>query len=222
MGRPTKADAHRIAQRRTQAIQLRINGATWKRIAQECGYAGPEAASTDVRRAVEQQTARQDEAATNLRAKQALQVVGDDYDPTSTVDPYVHMLRSVKRAAEMVATLELEVSELDRQQWTHGVTKTVQDPEGGRTVTAELAVSPTLKLYGEWVDRLAKVSRMVIDAGVSERLVEIEAEKGRMVADILRAVFDDPTLGLDTEQKIAARQVAAAKLRALPVGSGAA
>lgn len=53
----SRAQRTKTAERRTQAVQLRIAGASWDTIARQCGYASRGAASTDVTRAMEAATA---------------------------------------------------------------------------------------------------------------------------------------------------------------------
>jgi hypothetical protein len=54
-----KARAVITAERRTKAVQMKIEGATWDAIAKELGYAHKAAACTDVQRALEQNVIQQ-------------------------------------------------------------------------------------------------------------------------------------------------------------------
>lgn len=55
----SRAQRTKTAERRSQAVQLRIAGADWETIARTCGYASRGAACTDVNRALEVATAEQ-------------------------------------------------------------------------------------------------------------------------------------------------------------------
>lgn len=57
-----------IDQRRAKAVAMRVKGATWQQIADECGYAGRESACTDIRRFREETRAEAEEKLEELRA----------------------------------------------------------------------------------------------------------------------------------------------------------
>lgn len=76
-----------------------------------------------------------------------------------------------------------------------------------------------LRRYNDERDRLARVSAMCLSAGVAERLVELEEAKGRIIAELITAIIDDPTAGLTDDQRQTMRTVAAGHLRALPAAS---
>lgn len=59
MARPTRAQAVGIAERRAKAVQMRIEGSSFKAIAEDLGYKTASAASQDVGRALEQAVAEQ-------------------------------------------------------------------------------------------------------------------------------------------------------------------
>ena len=56
-------------------------------------------------------------------------------------------------------------------------------------------------LYGEERDRVAKVAKACLDAGVAERQIRLAEQYGSALADVLGAVFADPELGLAREQR---------------------
>lgn len=64
---PSRAKRAQVAQRRTQAIQLRLAGADWEQIAKTLGYSDKGSACKDVTRALEQAVAEQNESAEVLR-----------------------------------------------------------------------------------------------------------------------------------------------------------
>lgn len=63
----SRAQRTKTAERRSQAVQLRIAGADWETIARTCGYASRGAACTDVTRAMENATAEATRNADVLR-----------------------------------------------------------------------------------------------------------------------------------------------------------
>lgn len=73
-------------------------------------------------------------------------------------------------------------------------------------------------MYDRALDRAGRVSKMALDAGVAERLVQVEQEKGRLLADVIRAIFADPELGLTDAQRAVSGAVAGRHLRALTAG----
>lgn len=67
-GRPTDpAVKFTIAERRRRAVVLRIAGATWQQIANQCGYAGAAAAHKDITRLYEQQATELTTDVTHMR-----------------------------------------------------------------------------------------------------------------------------------------------------------
>lgn len=73
-------------------------------------------------------------------------------------------------------------------------------------------------MYDQALDRAARASKMALDAGVAERLVQVEQEKGRLLAEVMRQIFDDPELGLTEQQRALSGRVAGRHLRALTAG----
>lgn len=59
MARPTRAQSVNIAERRSKAVDMRIAGASFKAIAEACGYKTASAACQDVGRALEHAVAAQ-------------------------------------------------------------------------------------------------------------------------------------------------------------------
>lgn len=114
------------------------------------------------------------------------------------VNPHQALLEEVHRSAGVVAWLDAEVAHLDSDH---------------------AATSGVVRYYGDERDRLVRAGKAAVDAGVSERLVQLEEDKGRLVAELLMRIFADGELGLTAVQQQAARVVAARHLRALPEAS---
>jgi hypothetical protein len=60
-----------------------------------------------------------------------------------------------------------------------------------------------LTLYGEERDRVAKVAKACLDAGVAERQVALAERYGEQLAAVLGAIFEDKELGLADKQRAA-------------------
>ena len=60
---------------------------------------------------------------------------------------------------------------LDKNQLVHGIARTVQHPDGTRTVEARATVNVWVRLYQEERHRLVRVAKLAIDAGVAEQQV---------------------------------------------------
>jgi hypothetical protein len=74
------------------------------------------------------------------------------------------------------------------------------------------------EMYAKWLDIAARAAKLALDAGVAERLVRVEQDKGELLAGVIRAILNDPDLGLTAEQRQAAGPVAGRHLRALATG----
>lgn len=80
-----------------------------------------------------------------------------------------------------------------------------------------MAARAKLSLLSEWTDRVARVSKMALDAGIEERLVKLAERQGDAIVAIVRAIV----LGLELtpEQKQQAYVIAANELRGLTDGA---
>lgn len=132
-------------------------------------------------------------AAQREQAADAVQTLGLPRD----VEPHEALLEEVHRAAGHVAWLAGVVAELEKQQVVHGITRTVQMPDGTRSVEARAALNVWVKLYQEERDRLTRVAKVAIDAGVAERQVRLAERQAQQLAEVIRAVLTD--LGHDLE-----------------------
>jgi hypothetical protein len=73
-------------------------------------------------------------------------------------------------------------------------------------------------MYDQALDRASRAAKAALDAGVAEALVRVEQEKGRILAEVMRAIFADPELGLTEEQRAVSGKVAGRHLRVLTAG----
>lgn len=91
------------------------------------------------------------------------------------------------------------------------------DKDGGVFATGE-AIRGLVNLEAQERDRAAGMAAKAIAAGLATRQVELAERQGALVADMVRALFADPELGLSAEQLQHAPVVAARHLRALGPG----
>jgi hypothetical protein len=91
------------------------------------------------------------------------------------------------------------VGQLDKSQIVHSITRTVQAADGTRTVEARATVNVWVRLYQEWHDRLVRVSKLAIDAGVAELQVRLAEKQAQQLAAVIRAILTDLGHDLDEE-----------------------
>jgi hypothetical protein len=60
-------------------------------------------------------------------------------------------------------------------------------------------VNVWVRLYQEWHDRLVRVAKTAIDAGVEERQVRLAEAQAQRLAAVIRAILTD--LGYDLEEE---------------------
>lgn len=87
--------------------------------------------------------------------------------------------------------------------------------EGDAVATSEDARA-IVKLYNDERDRLAKVAKLAIDAGLEERAVRVLEDQAVMIAKVLRATI--MALELPPETQVRAFSIMAQELRALGPG----
>jgi hypothetical protein len=107
------------------------------------------------------------------------------------VEPHEALLEEVWRTAGHVEWLGGVVRGLEPQQLVRGITKTVQFRDGTRTVEARAAPNLWIKLYQEERDRLVRVAKAAIDAGVDERQVRITEGQAQQLARVVSAIVTD-------------------------------
>jgi hypothetical protein len=126
-------------------------------------------------------------AAQRREAERAVAVFGLPRE----VDAHAALLEEVHRAAGHVAWLAEVVGQLDKSQIVHSITRTVQAADGTRTVEARATVNVWVRLYQEWHDRLVRVSKLAIDAGVAELQVRLAEKQAQQLAAVIRAILTD-------------------------------
>lgn len=66
------------------------------------------------------------------------------------------------------------------------------------------AIRALVTLYNQERDRCASFAKTAVAAGLAERQVRLAEKQGALIADVLRAVLGDASLGLSAEQRAAA------------------
>lgn len=120
-------------------------------------------------------------------------------------DPLEGLLREVGRSAVAVEILGSLVGDLDVQSDLH-------KPNHLGDQTSHIL----FKMWSEERERHARFCKMALDAGVQERQVQVAEAQGQMMARVIAAVFDDPSLGLTEAQRRMGKKTAARHLKALP------
>jgi hypothetical protein len=111
---------------------------------------------------------------------------------------------------------------LEEVRWSAGHVAWLRDriAERGEAPTREL-VTPEgralLDLYGEERDRLVRISKTTLDAGVEERRVQLAESQGALVAGAIRRIL--VRLNLTPEQELLVGTVVPTELRALAGGA---
>jgi hypothetical protein len=158
------------------------------------------------------------------QAKKATATYGLPID----VGPAEALLQELRRTAGHVAWLERRVAELDEDELVWGVVEeTVRGvaeetdrpttPNGGGLETKRKAgTNALIKLYQEERKHLAQVSKAAIDAGVSERVVQIYEQIAASYVQVLERVID--RLNLTPQQRDLVPQLIERELRALTTG----
>jgi hypothetical protein len=162
-----------------------------------------------VQRAVERR--RQEEA-----ARRAVVTYGLPRD----VDPYEALREEIVRTAGHVAWLGAVVATLPAEDLVFGVERSetgAGESRLNRYQREARSARPSvwLTLYQAERSHLVNVCKAAIACGLVEREVCLAEQQGQLLADVLRAVFDDPALGLTAKQHAAASTVASQHLRVL-------
>lgn len=58
-----------------------------------------------------------------------------------------------------------------------------------------------MRLWNDERDRVARIAKAALDAGVAERQVRLAEQYGEQLARLLTGIFDDPELGLNGRQR---------------------
>jgi hypothetical protein len=112
------------------------------------------------------------------QAKQRASRLGEPYE----MEPVEALLWMVNLSAGQVRYLGEELASLD-----------------GERLSGESLILQ--RLWDSERDRLARISKAAVDAGVTERAIVLAERTGAALADVLRRVFFDPELRLSVAQQ---------------------
>lgn len=131
-----------------------------------------------------------------------------------------------QRAGAMVLALGMAVGQLafqadakvkvvyDDKGAPHVIVKVREEGLVGPNHAGDLAAHPLVKLYGEWLDRSARIEKIASDAGLEERRVVLEEANARGIHQVITETLAE--LGVELDERV--RGIVAAKLRALDPG----
>jgi hypothetical protein len=80
--------------------------------------------------------------------------------------------------------------------------------EGADRMLGLDGVDVRVKLWNDERERLARMSKLAVDAGIAERQVRIREAEGAAIAAMLVLLLDHPRLALSGQQRAVGRQVA--------------
>lgn len=126
-------------------------------------------------------------------AKQHVRLLAQELE----MEPDEAIAWSVRMSAGVVSWLQNQIEHVDES-----------NPE-------EMALLPELiKSYGEERDRMARISKLAIDAGIAEREMQLQEQEVAILAQAIRNILAD--LNLNAEQRALAPAIARKHLLALP------
>ncbi len=128
-------------------------------------------------------------------------------------DPIAALLDCVAEAAINVAFLREEAGKLGVDVIGHKMSAAA----GVGVFAASEEARGIVKLYGEWFDRLARVAKMTVDAGVAEAQVRIAERQADQIARVINRVI--ASMPLTPEQQDDARRVAADEFRTIAIAA---
>lgn len=125
-------------------------------------------------------------------------------DGTIDGDPLVNLVRMVTVAA----TAEQAYARLLQDEGA-----ILTEVDYGKVGGVRVEPHPLLKLWNEERDRLAKISKLALDAGVAQRQLKIAEGQATVMVDVVFAVIDG--MGLQGDERDRARRMAALQLRVI-------
>ena len=135
--------------------------------------------------------------AAQRRERQEAEIAVAKFGLPREIEPHQAMVEEIHRTAGAVAWLQEIVRGLDQEQMTRGISRTIQHPDGSKTVEATIAINAWIRLYQDERDRLVRVSKAAIEVGVAERQVRIAEQTAQQLAKVVSAIVQD--LGHDLE-----------------------
>lgn len=149
------------------------------------------------------------------RQERAAVLAAESFGVPVIVDPHTALLEELHRTAGAVAWLGALVADLDRSEIGWGRTREKVGGEDHGT-THEARPSVWVSLWQGERDRLVKVAKACLDAGIEERRVRLAESAGQELAAVLRRVLD--RLDLTPTQQTLALDVVPEEFRRLAEG----
>lgn len=142
------------------------------------------------------------------------------------VDPMDALLWCVRITAGEVAYASYKVEELDEDEAVLLPVEEIERQGGGENVAGYEKKSSNEAMLHIWIrtrqlalERLAKFSKMAIDAGVAQRQVELAEGSGESIALAVREILDGLNLTAEQEDKVPSLvRTAFRRLEAPPAG----
>lgn len=152
---------------------------------------------------------------THDKAVAAVQILGIPIKTT----PEQALLEEVWRSQGEVVWLESQIQDWEtlpngkvkRRVWDAVLMEHVMVEQ---TVMEAIATHPVYKAYTEARTHLARVSKMAVDAKLTERALKLEEDKIRVLAGVVNAAI--VAAGLEPSQQIAIRQALRAEIERSP------
>jgi hypothetical protein len=119
--------------------------------------------------------------AVKLKAEQEVQKARGVFGQKIPVEPTEAMLSVLHLSAGQLAWLHDELAEQEDKRSFDG--------------------QVLMRLWNDERDRVARISKAALDAGVAERHIKLAERYGEAIATVLRAIFYDPGLGLTPAQR---------------------
>ncbi len=140
--------------------------------------------------------------------------------PISNVGPHEALLMEVQRTAGHIEWLNEMIQLLGRSKEEQELILT-PELKAALTQHTENGMQPSvwINMYQEERKHLVRASQAAISGGVAERQVRIAEDQGKLVAMVIRAIFNDTQLALTPAQKAVAPLVARNHLLALSPGT---
>lgn len=128
-----------------------------------------------------------------LEAEKAQKAVAF-YGLAREIEPHEALIEEIHRTAGHVSWLgsvveQMRVAPVPGQVEANG--KDAEGEQAGTTVVASVAAETWLNLYRDERDRLVRVSKAAIDAGVAERQVRIVEAQAQRLAQVVTAIIRD-------------------------------
>lgn len=122
------------------------------------------------------------------------------------VEPAIAIMEELHRCAGHVAWLGTIVAQIDQDSITRGVSKIVRNPDGTQRTEVDAGVNIWVKIYQDERDRLARVAKIAIEAGIAERAVRVAEMQAEMMAGAIRRILERLGVADDPDAPVIVRE----------------